>query len=75
LLKEVSAFVQKQTTKGFMKSLLMKEARIAQIDSYYRRIEAFVASFQVGSHFNRNITLSVCDRRLSHADFGTYEHA
>jgi hypothetical protein len=47
LLKEVAEFVQKQTVTGFMKSLSAKDERVAQIETYYRRIETSIASFQV----------------------------
>jgi len=47
LLEEISQFVEKQTTDEFVKSLLTKEERHLQIESYYRRIEILVASFQI----------------------------
>jgi hypothetical protein len=56
LLQDISSFVQKLTTDGFMKSLSTKDQRIAQIESYYRQIEAAIASFQV-SRISEDTTL------------------
>jgi hypothetical protein len=47
LLREISAFIQKHNAKGFVKLLLMKDKCVAQIDSYYHLIEAFIMAFQV----------------------------
>jgi hypothetical protein len=47
LLKEISAFVQREASRGFLKLLFTKDQRIAQIEAYHRRITTSVESFQV----------------------------
>lgn len=49
LLDEIANFVQKQSDDGFMKSLTMKHELPILIESFYRRIDATVASLQVCS--------------------------
>ena len=46
LLDDISAFVQKAVASAFLKQLFTKEARIAGIELYYRRIGTSIQSFQ-----------------------------
>ncbi|KIM77033.1 hypothetical protein PILCRDRAFT_12389 [Piloderma croceum F 1598] len=46
LLEEISAFVQKEASCGFLKLLFTKDQRIVRIESYYRRIGISIESFQ-----------------------------
>ena len=48
LLKDIAAFVKKQTTKTFFRSLLSKEDMIVAIEGYHRKLESAVNAFQVG---------------------------
>jgi hypothetical protein len=50
LLKDIRAFVQKETSRPFIKMLLTKGQRIAQIDHYHRCISTAVTSFQASRH-------------------------
>jgi len=62
LLKEISQFVHKQTTNKFLKSLLTKEERHVQIESYYHQIETHAASFQISALLNIQDWLSRNDK-------------
>ncbi|KAF8956482.1 kinase-like domain-containing protein [Flammula alnicola] len=46
LLKEISAFIQKQGSNGFFRSLIQKEDRLSSIDAYHRRIATSINAFQ-----------------------------
>ena len=71
MLNEIATFAQKQTdAANFMKLLATKDERLAQIDSYYRRIDALVVSLQVCSKTN----LLRCDLMLQRSDLGSIEH-
>jgi hypothetical protein len=45
LLKEISAFVQREASRRFLKLLFTKDQRITQIEGYHQRIEASIKSF------------------------------
>ena len=51
LLKEISAFVTKEASRGFLQLLFTKGQRISQIGDYYMRIgisiDSFRASFDI----------------------------
>ncbi|KAJ7496391.1 hypothetical protein FB451DRAFT_1549555 [Mycena latifolia] len=47
LLEDIYRFVDKEQSKGFFKSLLTKDSRIASIEAYYRRIGMSVNTFQI----------------------------
>lgn len=47
LLEEISAFVQKQSSYGFLKLLIVKDQRIVAIEGYHHRIEVSANAFQV----------------------------
>lgn len=64
LLNEIASFIQKLTADDFMKSLSMKDQRIAQIENYHRRIEAAVASFQVRLDQRRVFNAVACNPLL-----------
>ncbi|KAJ7025722.1 kinase-like domain-containing protein [Mycena alexandri] len=49
LLQDIHRFVQKEREKPFLKSLLNKDSRINQIESFYRHIELTVGAFQISS--------------------------
>jgi hypothetical protein len=51
LLKEISIFVRKETSRPFLKVLFTKDERIARIEQYHRRIATAVTSFQESRHF------------------------
>jgi len=50
LLAEISFFVQKEATRGFLNLLFTKDQRISQIQEYHQRIGTSVTSFQVSHH-------------------------
>jgi hypothetical protein len=50
LLEEISVFVQKETSRPFIKLLFTKGQRIAQIEQYHRCISTAVTSFQASHH-------------------------
>ncbi len=50
LLEEISVFVQKETSRPFIKLLFTKGQRIAQIEQYHRSISTTVTSFQASRH-------------------------
>jgi hypothetical protein len=50
LLDEISSFVQKEATRGFLNLLFTKDQRISQIQEYHQRIGTSVTSFQA-SHY------------------------
>jgi len=54
LLENISTFVQKEASCGFLKLLFSKDQRIARIESYYRRIRISVESFQISALLNIN---------------------
>jgi hypothetical protein len=56
--------VRKEAGKEFMTSLLAKDDCIAQIENYYRRIEASIASFQVFAIPTRTVSLNLRLRAL-----------
>ena len=64
LLDEISVFVRKETEKELIMSLLAKDDCIAQIESYYHRIEASIASFQVCIIPTRTVSLNLRLRAL-----------
>ncbi|KAJ7467453.1 kinase-like domain-containing protein [Mycena galericulata] len=47
LLQDIHRFVQKERDKAFLKSLLNKDSRINQIESFYRRIGLTVSAFHI----------------------------
>ncbi|KAJ7107926.1 hypothetical protein C8R44DRAFT_986984, partial [Mycena epipterygia] len=47
LLEDIHRFVHKEQGRGFFKSLVNKDARIAIIDAFYRRIGISVSAFQI----------------------------
>lgn len=51
LLEDLSRFFQYQSTDGFIKSLIMKDERIAQIEDYYHRIETSFSLFEECAKF------------------------
>ena len=57
LLEEIAAFVQKESSRGFLKLLFTKDERIARIEGYHRRIGTAVTSF----HASLNIFSSLTD--------------
>ena len=50
LLDEISVFVQREATHGFLKLLFCKDQRIVEIEAYHRNIAMLVNSFQESSH-------------------------
>jgi hypothetical protein len=46
LFHEISAFILKEASAGFLKQLFTKDQRIARIEEYHRHIGSSVASFQ-----------------------------
>jgi hypothetical protein len=46
-LEDIHRFVDKEQAKGFFKSLLKMDSRIASIEVFYRRIGITVNAFQV----------------------------
>ncbi|KIM77885.1 hypothetical protein PILCRDRAFT_824860 [Piloderma croceum F 1598] len=54
LLEEISAFIQKEASCGFLKLLFTKDQRIVRIESYYRRIDISIESFQISALLNIN---------------------
>uniref|UniRef100_A0A8H7Y9N2 Protein kinase domain-containing protein n=1 Tax=Psilocybe cubensis TaxID=181762 RepID=A0A8H7Y9N2_PSICU len=49
LLKDISAYIQKQSNFGFVKLLLLKEERLATIEAFNRRIYNNINAFQVAA--------------------------
>ncbi|KAJ7671144.1 hypothetical protein B0H17DRAFT_1209097 [Mycena rosella] len=49
LLQCIHRFVQRERDKAFLKSLLSKDSRINQIESFYRRIGLTVGAFHISS--------------------------
>jgi hypothetical protein len=47
-LNEISIFIHKAASYGFLKLLFTKEQRITLIEGYYRHMGISVQSFQVG---------------------------
>jgi hypothetical protein len=62
LLEDISAFVQKETSRPFMKLLFTKNLRIAQIEQYHRSISTAVTSFQASRDISQCMT---CLHQLS----------
>ena len=50
LLEEISTFVRKEASRGFLNLLFTKDQRIARVERYYRRIGVSIESFQVSRH-------------------------
>jgi Trp operon repressor len=46
LLDEISAFVQQEASRAFLKLLFTKDERIARIEEYHQRISTTVTTFQ-----------------------------
>ena len=46
LLDEITTFVQKEASRGFLNLLFTKDRRISRIDEYHRRIAMSATSFQ-----------------------------
>ncbi|KAF7362950.1 Kinase-like protein [Mycena venus] len=49
LLEDIHRFVDKEQARGFFKSLLRMNSRVASIELFYRRIGIIVDAFQVGT--------------------------
>lgn len=47
LLKDISAYIQKQSSFGFIKLLLIKDERLATIETFHRRISNSINAFHV----------------------------
>ena len=47
LLKDIHRFVDKEQESGFFRSLVDKDARVAKIENFYRRIGMTLSAFQV----------------------------
>ncbi|KIM82420.1 hypothetical protein PILCRDRAFT_461876 [Piloderma croceum F 1598] len=69
LLKEISAFVQREASRGFLKLLFTKDQRIAQIEAYHRRITTSIESFQISALLDihawqkKNVNARTADQR------------
>jgi hypothetical protein len=62
LLEDISTFVQKEASCGFLKLLFSKDQRIAQIESYYRQIGVSVESFQARCSVSESTPLVDVDK-------------
>ncbi|KAK7064891.1 kinase-like protein [Favolaschia claudopus] len=52
VLLDVNRFVQKEQGLNFFKSLFRTEARISEIEMFYRRIDATASAFQISASLN-----------------------
>ncbi|KAJ6556841.1 kinase-like domain-containing protein [Mycena vulgaris] len=52
LLEDINHFTHKESGKKFFKTLLQKEGRISDIDTFYRRIGMIINEFQITSLLN-----------------------
>jgi hypothetical protein len=75
LLDEISVFMRKKTEKDLMTSLLAKDDCIAQIENYYRRIEASIASFQVFAILTQTVSSLNLRLLLGYADLSSCRHS
>ncbi|KAJ7762903.1 kinase-like domain-containing protein [Mycena metata] len=49
LLEDISQFTRKELSKSFFKALLQKDARLSNIEDFYRRIGMLVNAFQISA--------------------------
>jgi hypothetical protein len=57
LLKEISTFIQREASRGFLKLLFTKDQRITQIEGYHRRIGTSIESFQASCDLSEIVFL------------------